>query len=245
MNGCRIRTDGDIDGEADSVAIDARFVIDGTGSAAAVARSLGARRIRFDRLCAVSMVLDQDCRNQALLIEAVSYGWWYLSPLPPGRALVCLVSDADIVAGLHAATPQAWLELLSGTDSVSKRPQPPPGLTRLKVSPCNTAILDNIADTDWLAAGDAASVVDPLSAMGVAKALRSGREAARAARAALQGDQSVLQEYVSRRVMEFGAYLRQRSRHYALESRWPKERFWVRRCERRHDLTVAIDRTSA
>jgi flavin-dependent dehydrogenase len=222
------------------LAVDARFAVDATGYTATLARHCGARRVRFDRLCAVSAVLNWGRQNGTLLLESTPYGWWSVAPLPQHRSIVCLFSDADIVRRLRAATPNGWLNLLRDAPTVREGLPSFLSPTRVGVNPCNSSILDRMGDRSWLAVGDAASVVDPLSSMGVAKALNSGREAALAIQQSLLGDSTGLTSYVGRRFEEFRAYLQQRSRHYALEYRWPREPFWARRHGSRRVLNLAL-----
>jgi flavin-dependent dehydrogenase len=77
--------------------------------------------------------------------------------------------------------------------------------------------------------GDAVSVFDPLSSTGVLKALKSGREAAVAAKDYLCGNASAMSQYSEKRLDEFRTYLRHRERQYGIESRWLGEKFWARR----------------
>ena len=98
-----------------------------------------------------------------------------------------------------------------------------------RAHPCETGILDRIAGDGWIAVGDAASMVDPLSSTGVLKALRSGAEAADRIAEYLAGDTSALGHYENSIRSDFRTYLGARWRQYAIEARWPREPFWARR----------------
>jgi 2-polyprenyl-6-methoxyphenol hydroxylase-like FAD-dependent oxidoreductase len=74
--------------------------------------------------------------------------------------------------------------------------------------------------TRWLAVGDAALAVDPISGSGVVRALRTAVAAAGAARPALDGARDSLAAYDDDRNRECTAYLVERASYYAME-RWP------------------------
>jgi flavin-dependent dehydrogenase len=205
------------------------LLVDATGRSAVVARNLGARRCRLDSLCGVSSVLDVPVAQQSLIVEATSYGWWYLTPIAPSQTLVCLISDVDLLQHHSAIQPKRWLGLLKETKFLSSRLGALPTEVLTKVHPCETGALDRLVGDSWIAIGDAASIVDPLSSAGVLKALRSGSEAATAIAAHLDGQQYALRQYEQRNSNEFQSYLRTRRRQYAIESRWPQETFWSRR----------------
>jgi flavin-dependent dehydrogenase len=205
------------------------LLVDATGRAAAVARHLGARRCRLDSLCGVSAVLDVPVAQQTLIVEATSYGWWYLTPIAPSQTLVCLISDVDLLQHLSATHANSWLALLKGMEFLSSRLGTLPTDVLAKVHPCETGALDRLVGDDWIAVGDAASIVDPLSSSGVLKALRSGPEAATAIAEQLNGQPFALRKYEQRNSHEFQSYLATRRRQYAIESRWLQEPFWSRR----------------
>lgn len=209
--------------------ISCNVLIDATGRSAVVARSLGAQRIRFDSLCGISAVFDGAPRIQTLLLETSRFGWWYLSPLPKSRTLVCFMSDADIIRDHGVFKRDDWLDSLMRTTSVRLRLPHPPHVLRLRAHACETTILNQVVGKGWLAVGDAASIFDPLSSMGVLKALRSGREAGAAVKAYLNGNRTALNQYSESRFKEFHRYLLERYRHYSIESRWDKDSFWARR----------------
>ena len=77
--------------------------------------------------------------------------------------------------------------------------------------------------------GDSAASYDPLSGMGIFKALRQGTNAAIAVDAYLRGDAALLPEYAALVRREFDAYVRRRRAHYAAEQRWTGHEFWDNR----------------
>jgi flavin-dependent dehydrogenase len=83
----------------------------------------------------------------------------------------------------------------------------------------------------WLAVGDAALAVDPVSGSGVIRALRTARAAAETVLAVLAGDRAAIEDYEADRNKECTTYLIERLSYYGAESRWPSAPFWQRRAE--------------
>ncbi len=83
--------------------IQARFLVDATGSTSRLARSLGAARRFHDRLSYVAGFFDRtgDTFSRLTWLEAVEYGWWYSAMLPAGRVAVAVGGHS-----LHAPLPR-------------------------------------------------------------------------------------------------------------------------------------------
>jgi flavin-dependent dehydrogenase len=142
-----------------------------------------------------------------------------------------MISDADLIRRLNAGRLRIWLEFLRGVTSITEQLETIPSATRVMAHPCATALLDPVAGETWLTVGDACSTFDPLSSMGVLKALKSGRAAAQAVTQYLYGLPDCVKEYADVQRNEFGTYLGLRRRHYSMEQRWSTEAFWTRRAE--------------
>jgi 2-polyprenyl-6-methoxyphenol hydroxylase-like FAD-dependent oxidoreductase len=81
----------------------------------------------------------------------------------------------------------------------------------------------------WLAVGDAALSVDPISGSGVVRALRTAQAAASTVLAALSGADEAIAGYEVERDKECTVYLVERATYYGIEGRWPDAPFWRRR----------------
>jgi flavin-dependent dehydrogenase len=214
------------------------FLVDATGRSATVARAIGARRQRLDRLCGVSAVIPSSVKSQILIVEATAYGWWYAIPMPDCGTFVCLISDVDIVRAYGAVCPSIWLGLLKGVKSISQDLRHFPSSVSLRVQPCETTSLDRMIGNGWLAVGDAATSFDPLSSMGIEQALREGREAASAISGYLGGSVAAVKLYAEKQVDIFQNYVTARRRHYREEMRWLSQAFWARRQEVKRGLPL-------
>jgi flavin-dependent dehydrogenase len=101
------------------------------------------------------------------------------------------------------------------------------------IRPADSSRLRPVTGAAWLAVGDAACALDPLSAQGVYHALDSGLRAAQAIEGFFAGDHLALPNYAAAIEQGFDGYLRERARSYRREARWPEACFWRRRSKAR------------
>ena len=211
----------------------ARFVIDASGRSSAFARQIGVDRKRPDRLVAMmASIASADLARAGyvtLIVEASENGWWYLSPMPNGHAVVSFMTDADLMPSGRAAQQAFWwsqfrqtmhIQRILNLDSVV--------LPKLRTAPAGMERLTVMHGEGWVAVGDAAVAFDPLSSLGLAHALQTGRLGGLAADAALAGEFQPLGAY--ERVVTLGADECDIARRgfYDIERRWPESLFWVR-----------------
>jgi flavin-dependent dehydrogenase len=203
--------------------LEARWLIDATGRASALARRLGAKPIAYDRL--IGLVADLRAPAGApagLVVEANAQGWCYAVTLGGGGTRVVALTDADLMprAGRRA---DLWRHLV-GAGSVLRHlaDAAPP---RVEVVSARTQRLGRAGGEGWLAVGDAAMAFDPLASDGIAKALDDGIEAV----AALAGGPDALRRREARLAERFDRYCQEHGVCYGLERRWPDRAFWRRR----------------
>ena len=210
-----------------------RFVIDASGRSAIVARTQSRRR-RADRLVAAHAWLrqtgDEVEPTPATLIEAVADGWWYAALLPDRRLVLSFFSDPDLLPRGLSRDLGMWKAMIAATgyvrqwlDSADFAPDAPP-----RLASAGTTWLERAAGPGWAAAGDAAAAFDPLSSHGMTTALWSGRQAADAALAALDGDTAPLDRYADAIGTGVGDFLAQRAAIYGMERRFADRPFWQR-----------------
>ncbi len=212
----------------------ARFVVDATGRSAAFARRQGSTIATIDRLVAFAgFFQERSGSDPGTLVEALPEGWWYTSGLPGGRRLFACLTDHDIGRHLRLSDPATWSRQLGETTHLAPLAREAVLSEPLMIRPAESRYLEPAVGDGWLAVGDAASVFDPLSSQGIAKALRSGIFASYAMTDLLvKGDASGLDRY--RRLVrdEFESFLKVRRQYYQQEQRWPESAFWRRRRER-------------
>jgi flavin-dependent dehydrogenase len=207
----------------------ARFLVDASGRGATATAALvpGRRWVACDRLVAlVGRFTGPGAAPTDLLIEAAEDGWWYSSPQPDGTRVIIFLTDSDLVpAGRRDAITAWWLAALSRTQHTAAQRE---GLTltgALRIVRAESGYLVPDRVPGFCAVGDAAMALDPLAGNGVARALRSGLEAAEAIDHALSSSPLAGSQTAQR----FVNALERRARYYQMEGRWTTAPFWLRR----------------
>ncbi len=216
------------------VSVRARFLIDATGKKAVIGRRLRARRMVLDRtVCGWVYGAARPDGDGAgcTFIESEADGWWYTAPLPGGRRVLAFHTDSDLTAARVAASAAQLLHRSDSTvtmrailEDCGFQPSDDTGFTGAQ-----STVLKPCAGDGWLAAGDAAFSMDPLSSRGLFNSLYTGLAAALTADAHLSGSASAIPEYLEMAVRIHGAYGKDLTAAYAMEARWQDQPFWRRR----------------
>jgi len=213
----------------------AGYAIDATGRVAALARRLGARRCRYDRLVAIVAYLATPTSpaDPSTLVEATPTGWWYSAPLPDGRLAVAWFTDHDLLRRAELSDGDVWRSrLCESTDTRQRLLETCCDVPAERlVAPAGASLLSTVAGAGWLAVGDAATAHDPLSCFGISNALQSADAAAQTTTAALAGDREAASRYEAGQRQSFERILWLTLHHYGAEQRWPEQKFWRRRHE--------------
>jgi flavin-dependent dehydrogenase len=202
------------------------FLVDATGRSSVLARLLNVQRRVDSRLVGIAAVLaNPDPADAVTVVEAVPYGWWYVSRVPGDLLVVVLFTDAAIAGRDRLTAPDQWSRLLGGTAQAARRagwPRPQVlGSTRTVVA--GSSALDRFAGPGWLAVGDAANAHDPLSARGLHDALTGGISAGEAIAA------ESLDAYAEGVAAGYRRYLSELDWYYRQENRFPGTEFWAAR----------------
>ncbi|KVD74523.1 hypothetical protein WS62_04985 [Burkholderia sp. ABCPW 14] len=215
---------------SDGTTLAARYVVDATGTAAALARRCGLRAIASDRLVGCSLRTGSlSDGSEGLMIEAVEHGWWY-SAATPGARVVAFMTDADRLRPLGLLSAASFRRLAENTRYIRQVADLDHLHGRPMTCPASSRFIETTPAVPLLCVGDAAIRYDPLSGQGIAKALQSGIFAAYAiADSLLRGDARGLSRYRLMLQRDFGSYRQSLHEYYATERRWPNEPFWQRR----------------
>lgn len=211
----------------DGNSITARWLIDATGRAAAVARKLGAHRQRDEDLVAVVGYSKPNAEFslQRSLVETTPQGWWYAALLPDARPVFMLHTRSATAVRLRT-TQEKWHAALAATQHIARAFPHPMVEGPLRAYEACGAWLEPVHGDGWVACGDAALSFDPCAAQGIFSALYGGMAVAAAVQAALEGDLAPLSEYRARCGHIRRIYLQGVRAHYAEERRWPDADFW-------------------
>jgi 2-polyprenyl-6-methoxyphenol hydroxylase-like FAD-dependent oxidoreductase len=209
----------------------AHFVVDATGRAATLARRCGFRPVNLDRLvgCCLHAASRSD-GTEGLMIETFAEGWWYTAAIPGGTRVIACMTDADRVQPLELTSGRGLARLLAETKHVRRVADVSQPLGRPMIWPAGSRRLEGTTPLPLLSVGDAAMCYDPVSGLGIIKALRSGVFAAYAISDFLRnGDVRGLSRYRLMLNREFVAYQEALRGYYTQERRWPNRTFWRRR----------------
>ena len=225
----------------------ARIVVDATGRAAIASRLAGRRVERCDRQIAAVAVLGplpspteecdviHDPDVDVVVTEACREGWWYTVGLPGGARVVAMMTDGDIAHRLNFKHAAGFCAALMMTDHVARlvaRHGAPARQVRAKprLVAAGSVRIAVAAEQGLIAVGDAAMAFDPIAALGIVKALRSGLYASYAiADALVAGDQRGFVRYQALAERDYASYHRRYAEVYREEARWPTAPYWARR----------------
>src|SRR5262249_53381030 len=151
----------------------------------AVGRAAGAaglpyQRRHTDHQVAVAAQFSASAPDPRTIIEAVTYGWFYLAAVPGDRLNVVLITTAGAVPGDKERRRRWWLEGLAQTIAIRAALHGQPIPRSLSVYDARSSHARPPAGKDWLAIGDARLAPDPLSGQGILWAIEDAICAARA-----------------------------------------------------------------
>ena len=194
-------------------------------------RGRPSRRRVFDRQVALVGMFEVDegdtTADRRTWIEAIRSGWWYSASLPDNRLAVAHFTDADLLHAPAGNRSAFWDTLLRETHLTRDRLRLARPLGDIRVIAASSTFADPIVGMGYVAIGDAASTIDPLSSQGILYALCSGIDAAEAL-VAPNRSQAVLR-YACGIEARFRDDLNTRQQFFRLECRWPDSPFWNRR----------------
>ncbi|MBX2828520.1 MAG: NAD(P)/FAD-dependent oxidoreductase [Flavobacteriaceae bacterium] len=213
--------------------ITAKFVIDATGKKAAFASTQGAIKHKVDHLVGIyrfyEFPLGHAQTSQGICIESDEHGWWYSTHLSNGRFLVAYMSDAAIARNHHLKKETEFECHVHTTRHTCLRLFGAKPISEVALGAAHSQYLEPMAQTDWLAIGDAAMCYDPLSSLGMFKGLSSGLFGAYAVLDTLKGKPEGVQKYIRLMHSQWTAYSKKRQSYYNEEKRFPNAAFWQRR----------------
>jgi hypothetical protein len=222
-----------------SARLKGRVLVDATGRRAQISRALGAVRRLVDGLVGVGLIFEDldDLRSGRLMVESMPLGWWYSAPIPGAaellsRRVVLFMTDADICSELELARWEVWrdqIALSNGTRHGLGRVEAERPFVKYAHSHWLTRRPED--DRPWLAIGDAALAVDPISGSGVPRALKMAERAELTVRQFLGSASDALpafHDYHADLDAQRSTYLRERAQYYAAERRF-NGAFWERR----------------
>jgi len=229
-----------IDAGGEPALVSAPAIVLAGGRSLPAAVRFGLPLLRIDRLVALAVTIRNAKTggefDRFSAVEAAEHGWWYQTRTPNGSVTVMLMTDADIARAYRFVDPRELVGAWRKAEVISALiPPPHPGSALVTVHSAGSQYLSRACGVGWFAAGDALMAFDPLSASGIAGALRDGIEVARAIAAPtgcadrLSDEVESGRRYASRANTTLKRFLAERTRIYDSERRWRRAPFWSRR----------------
>lgn len=213
--------------------IKSRIVIDASGRNAIFAKKQGAEKIAVDRLNAVTCLFSGDSNQRASqydsMVESVAQGWWYSASLKDSRLMVSFMTDKPLIQELRLHKEENFLSLLDQSQHTQQRTKDRLLQVSPKIQDASSYLLHPCYGDNWLAVGDAACGYDPLSAMGLCKALQSGIQAAEAIMQQDSNQPAAFAEYAVQVKTAFHEFCTGKMTMYSNEQRWTNSPFWQNR----------------
>lgn len=214
-----------------SVLFEADHLLYATGRRARLSLPVGTKRT-VDKMVSLVKLFDPAVSITELdhrtLVESDINGWWYSSVLPQNQVIAAYMTDADLLPKGAGESAEIWRQLLSGAPHTRQRVRDMV-LRETLVVPASSYLNSQLAGDGWMAIGDAAFTLDPLTSMGITSALDRGMEAAKAMIDSLQSGKRDLPGCLDETKLFFSRYLKERQAYYDLERRWETSPFWQRR----------------
>jgi flavin-dependent dehydrogenase len=206
----------------------ARYVVDATGKAGAGPLRNLSPRLVLDRLIGVAKFVPCADTSRYTIVEAVDNGWFYSASLPYSRVAVMYFTDADIYSVRRKSDPDYWSTQLKKARHTRDRLGDAAIPRELTIVSAATTRRIRFSGEDWIAVGDAAQSFDPLSSLGIYKALDSAKRAFDFVLNTMEKNRSDA-SYANWSEQVFAHYKQRHAEYYRSQQRWPGSKFWERR----------------
>ncbi len=227
--------------------VQARFVIDATGSIASFAGKMDINKSVDDELFATVRfsTLAHGRGSKQIQLEAVEHGWCYHSLLPAEKVVSMIVTEKKHLVSLRENEFQGFDDALQNTNligsSIAK--------LDLKESSYHTycirpGMLAAAEGKNWMAIGDAVASFDPIAAQGIYKGLSHGLQAGKKVMTWFENREHNNSNFSQQVKNQYGDYLRNRNHVYSLERRWSNAHFWLNRSSNNIDYSQLIKNES-
>lgn len=192
--------------------------------------------LRYDRLVAAAISTTEHYNSSTFfgstdisVVESVADGWWFTNLTPARQRVFVRFADAGtpIVKSMNSA--EGFFKSLNDTNHVGKL-APKDALAhahRPSIRAASSTRLKKIRGDDWIAIGDAARTVDPLSSQGIFNAASDGLNAAEALlESRSTGTSDAIETFAESVLREYDSFLDTKEKIYSIERRWRDSSFW-------------------
>jgi flavin-dependent dehydrogenase len=211
-------------------AISAQWIMDATGRASTIVKQLKIDRFHFEeQLSAIAWLKPTDKNpDSTTRIKSVENGWWYSAKLPDNSRVIAFYGLASTVSKM-VKTPSLFIEETNSSKLLEDTINQDDILEGVSARNAATSLAKEVIGDSWIAIGDSALSLDPISSQGMFFALYSGIRGAETI-ASVMEDQNDLSEirnaYKQKIESVFIANQNSRKHFYTSELRYPKNPYW-------------------
>lgn len=218
--------------------VSAKYIIDASGRANYFRNKEGGTKENLDQLVCANAIVQTRASQRLSIIYPDKSGWFYISPMPNEQFLVSYYTDSDLWDKAQLISSEFVLQKLKenpvladelGLESMSF-------YQNVGMKAAHSSTLSRVVGDDWLALGDAAMTLDPLSSAGSYNAMRSAAYLSKllVERNFIEKRSQPENEVFQQQVYDYYSkvwkqYTQEHLYYYSIEDRWNEEVFWARR----------------
>ncbi|MEL6561424.1 MAG: NAD(P)/FAD-dependent oxidoreductase [Bacteroidota bacterium] len=212
--------------------LESNWLIDATGRPSVVLKQLGIERTHYhDQLAAVCWLKPKtDEKDHTTRIKSVNNGWLYSALLPDQHRVLAFYGLSTDVADM-IRNPENFFETVNATDILEYPINIENLAVGLQATKAGLSKAMEVVGDHWLAVGDAALALDPLSSQGMFFSLYSGIRGAETILQLIKSDHSsenIASQYQKKVDEVFNANQKSRKYYYTSELRYTDNPFWNR-----------------
>lgn len=211
--------------------LQADFVIDASGRARKMARQVMIEPVASDQQLALVAYCDMARQvladeDNGLLLETVPAGWMYCAPVTTRQCVVVLMTNHATLQ-TSAQAKAIWQQAVNESRYIQQRLNGYLTPSEVIIYPSRSQLTERCFGESWVAIGDAAMAYDPLTGMGITKAMADAEQVAEKIRQAFRDSQSIdFSDYAQKHQRAFAHYADNRRAFYQMEKRWPNAPYW-------------------
>lgn len=211
----------------DDYNIEASWIIDASGRVRSVTQKLGITAWKEQLMLSLHAWFKDEEPDTRSVIESVPYGWWYSAGLPDDRRIISVQLLPKDARELFHNRNSFIYELTKTKYVYSKCRNITSCIGGVNKVDASASCLNEVTGVRWIAVGDAAMSLDPLSAQGIYNSIYTGLRGAEAVFRKLSANDDNHLFFYEKRVGEiFKKYLINCRWYYWQEQRWSNEFFW-------------------
>ncbi len=222
-----------------------KWVVDATGRATAVLKQFRIPRQKFQTQLAAVAWLKPNVRvdtAHTTRIKSVRNGWWYTARLPDHSRVIAFYGLPDVIKQM-VKVPNEFISAINLSAILKHTVNTEFLIAEVKACNAETALSKQVIGQSWLAVGDAALSLDPISSQGLFFGLYSGIRGAEAISNCLSNNfqeerERVKRDYQQKIERVFTANQNSRKYFYTRELRYQSEPYWKQYIKNRAGVEV-------